>query len=214
MGAEPGVLGSSGTSIVEWPGSSAAVILEIGDALLVAGPSKAIELLRSCPREQLVDVDGTASALGILRPVLVGKALLGYVDRSNFTPAGAPPRAHRADRGAMEEVIAQCEADDRDESGLLEMPLWFVAEDAGVPVAAAGYEDWSGAVAHCGVAVGARHRDKGWGRAVAQAAVGHALDKHDVVQWRSRDTNLASTRLGERLGFARAGTQTAFDLRP
>ncbi|MCG7309732.1 GNAT family N-acetyltransferase [Brachybacterium sp. ACRRE] len=69
-------------------------------------------------------------------------------------------------------------------------------------------------MAHCGVAVIAEHRGRGLGRSVASAAVGHALGEYGVVQWRSRDTNTASTRLGARLGFALLGTQTAFDLHP
>lgn len=92
------------------------------------------------------------------------------------------------------------------------MSTWFVAEDCRVPVAAPGYEEWPHGVAQCGVAVSADHRGRGWGRSVASAAVRHALREHAVVQWRSRDTNAASTQLGERLGFVQAGSQTSFDL--
>lgn len=212
MGAPKGALGSAGVSFVEWPGLTAAVILDIGGVLLVAGPSEAIGLLRRLARAQLLDVEVAGSALGSLRPELVGRALLGYADVSTFTPVHASYGVRQADRSSMEEVVSQCDPDDRDESGLLEMHGWFVAEEEGVPVAAAGYEEWPGGVAHCGVAVSAEHRGRGLGRSVASAAVGHALGEHEVVQWRSRDTNAVSTRLGARLGFVQLGAQVAFDL--
>ena len=214
VGAKRGTLKTGGVSYVEWPGFDAAVVVDIEGAHLVAGPAEAIELLRGLSSRQLSDAEATASALQPLRPELTGKALLSYADATTFAPVDVSSRARQADRRAMEEVVAKCEVDDRDESGLPEMTSWFVTGDGGAPVAASGYEGWSPAVAHCGVAVIAEHRGKGWGRSVASAAVGHALGDHDVVQWRSRDTNRASTRLGGRLGFAQVGTQTAFDLHP
>lgn len=212
MSAPKGMLGSSGVSFVEWPGFNAAVILNFGGSLLVAGPAEAIALLRRLSRQQLVDADVAASALLSLRPRLIGKALLGYADESTFTPAPAAHRVRPADLSAAEQALSHCDADDRDESGLSEMNAWFGAEEEGVPVAAAGHEGWPGSVAHCGVAVGAGHRGRGLGQSVASAAVGHALTEHAVAQWRSRDTNATSTRLGERLGFVQVGSQTAFDL--
>ena len=212
MSAPKGALSSSEVSFVEWPGFNAAVILDIGGSLLIAGPAKAIALLRRLPRPQLADVEVAASVLHNLRPRLIGRALLGYADESTFTLAPAAHRVREADRNAAEQAVSHCDADDRDESGLLAMSAWFVAEEEGVPVAAAGYEGWQRSVAHCGVAVGAEHRGRGLGQAVASAAVGHALGEHAVAQWRSRDTNATSTRLGERLGFVQVGSQTAFDL--
>ena len=212
MRAQEGALNSSEVSFVEWPGFTAAVIVDIGGSVLVAGPAEAIGRLHGLPRHELVDARAAESALVDLRPLLIGQALLGYADESTFTPAPAAGTVRQADRGAVEQAISHCELEDRDESGLLEMSSWFVAEDEGVPVAAAGYETWPRGVAHCGVAVGAEHRGRGLGHAVASGAVEHALGEHAVVQWRSRSTNGASTRVGERLGFVQIGTQTSFDL--
>ncbi|MCG7308325.1 hypothetical protein, partial [Brachybacterium sp. ACRRE] len=131
MGAQPGTLRAGGVSYVEWPDSTAVVILDIGGALLVAGQSEAVELLRGLTPGQLTDVEGIESALRSLRPELVGKALLGYVDGSSFTPTDPSGRARQVDRRAMEEVISQCEVDDRDESGLAEMTSCFVVDEEG-----------------------------------------------------------------------------------
>lgn len=212
MGAPKATLGSSDVSFVERPGFTAAVLLDIGGRLLVVGPAEAIGLLRRLPRQKVVESDAAASALLGLRPRLIGRALLAYADESTFTPAPAAHAVRQTDRGAVEQAVSQCHEDDRDESGLLEMSTWFSAEEDGVPVAAAGYEGWPRSVAHCGVAVGGEHRGRGLGRSVASAAVGHALREHAVAQWRSRDTNTTSTRLGERLGFVQVGSQTSFDL--
>lgn len=210
--AQEGALSSSRVSFVEWPGFTAAVIVDIGGSVLVAGPGEAIGRLHGLPRHELVDAGAAESALVDLRPRLIGQALLGYADTSTFTRAPAAWPVHQADLGAVERAISHCDPEDRDESGLSEMDVWFVAEDDGVPVAAAGYETWPRSVAHCGVAVGAEHRGRGFGRAAASDAVEHALREHTVAQWRSRSTNVASTRVGDRLGFVQAGTQTAFEL--
>lgn len=213
MGAREGSLGSSAVSFVEWPGFSAAVVLSLGDALLVAGPGEAIKQLRDLPRQKLLDVASLEGALKALSPDLVGKALLAYTDESPSTPAGTSNNVHEVTRVEVEEVLSYCETDECDESGLLEMNRWFVADDDGVPVAAAGYEEWSNGVAHLGVAVSRAHRGRDLGRSVASAAISHALREHSVAQWRSRDTNTSSTLLGERLGFVQVGAQIAFDLR-
>lgn len=212
MRAQQGALSSSEVSFVEWPGFTATVVVGIGGSVLVAGPAEAIGRLHGLPRHELVDARAAESALVDLRPRLIGQALLGYADESTFTPAPAAFAVRQAERDAVEQAISHCEPEDRDESGLLEMSVWFVAEDEGVPVAAAGHESWPRGVAHCGVAVGAEHRGQGIGQAIASGAVEHALREHAVAQWRSRRTNGASTRVGERLGFVQVGTQTSFDL--
>lgn len=213
MRAQEGALSSPEVSFVEWPGFTATVIVDIGGSVLVAGPAEAISRLHELPIQELVDARAAEAALVDLRPLLIGQALLGYADESTFTREPARCAVRQADRGAVEQAISQCEPEDRDESGLLEMTTWFVAEDEGVPVATAGYESWPQRVAHCGVAVGAEHRGRGMGLAVASEAVEHALREHTVAQWRSRDSNVASRRVGERLGFVQMGTQTAFELR-
>jgi RimJ/RimL family protein N-acetyltransferase len=210
--AQEGALSSSQVSFVEWPGFTAAVIVDNGGSVLVAGPAEAIGRLHGHPRHELVDAGAAESALVDLRPRLIGQALLGYADESTLTRAPAAWPVRQADLGAVEQAISHCDPEDRDESGLSEMNIWFVAEDEGVPVAAAGFEQWPQGVAHCGVTVGTEHRGRGIGHAVATEAVEHALVEHAVAQWRSRDTNVASTRLGERLGFVQVGTQTAFEL--
>ena len=212
MSAPKGTLSRSGVSMVEWPGFDAAVNLEVGDSLLVAGPEEAIARLRQLPRRQLADPEVAESALRDLRPRRIGSAFLAYADASTFTPSPATHEVHQAELDAAERTVAHCDAEDRDESGLLEMSTWFVADENGVPVAAAGYEEWPQRVAHCGVAVDTGHRGRGLGRSVASAAVGHALQEHAAVQWRSRDSNAASTRLGARLGFVQVGRQTSFEL--
>src|SRR5699024_9268115 len=53
MSAPKGTLSSSGVSMVEWPGFTATVILDIGGSLIVAGPAEAIALLRHLSPQQL-----------------------------------------------------------------------------------------------------------------------------------------------------------------
>lgn len=115
--------------------------------------------------------------------------------------------------GDVAAVKAQCSPAETDESGVTQMDHRFVLDDdRGSPVAAAGYETWDNAVAHLGLAVAVGHRSQGLGAMVASAAALDALDHGLVLQWRSSETNPASRRTGERLGFVALGTQIAIEL--
>lgn len=212
LGTAEEELEREGLSTVTWEAIPAASVVRIAEATILGAPPRALEKLTGRSAATLLDPAALVSALGGLEPVLFGAAQLAYLDAATFTPA--PSRqAAAADGEAIDGMLEALPARDRDESGLAEMDrFWVVKGSDGTAVAAAGYETWSGAIAHLGVAVATDARGGGLGAAVASAAAAHALDAGLVVQWRSGVPNLASRRLGERLGAVPLGEQVTVDL--
>lgn len=205
-------LAEAGVAYLNWTGTSAAVVLRLGEAVVVAAPESAHPALRRLSADQLLQGELLLLALEFSRPTLIGTAQLAYADVSTFTPS-TTGTTRRADRADIESVTSRCTGSEAEESGLLQMDARFVVEgDETAPIAAAGYELWGDDVAHLGLAVAPAHRGKGLGQVAATAAGLHALEDGAVLQWRSGESNAASARTGERLGFVALGTQIAVDL--
>jgi len=77
-------------------------------------------------------------------------------------------------------------------------------------IAAAGYRDWPGDVAHLSVLTAAHARGRGLAQATATAAVSHALAESKLPQWRAGP--LASRRVAAVLGFREIGSQVSIRL--
>ncbi|PWI08985.1 hypothetical protein DIZ27_20095 [Streptomyces sp. NWU339] len=97
------------------------------------------------------------------------------------------------------------------ESGLgdISSPAFCLRRDDEV-VAAAGYRSWPRSVAHLSVLVAPHCRGRHLARAVASAAVAHALDARLLPQWRARP--YPSQRVAVALGFQELGAQLSIRL--
>ncbi len=95
------------------------------------------------------------------------------------------------------------------EPGMDDMPWrWAGHTDSGATAAVAGYEQW-GELAQLGVLAVPAHRGRGFAYAAAARTVTEAIATGRLAQWRCRVGNDPSARLAKRLGFVRAGVQTA-----
>jgi len=74
---------------------------------------------------------------------------------------------------------------------------------------AAVLTDLAGAPRNIGVLVAQDARGRGVGTELGRAAASYAVRHHGYARWRSRDTNVASTRAARRLGFEPYATQLA-----
>lgn len=212
LGVSPDVFASDGPVFVDWAPHPVVVVVRLGATTVVTAPEPGLTSIRRLPAHQLLEPVAFLAALEAEESQFVGKAQLSFADPQTCTPRGAA-RAREASRADVEAVTSACSADERQESGLLEMETWWVADEpAGQSVAAAGYEIWDEAIAHVGVAVAPRGRGRGLGAAVATAAVDHALSGGLIPQWRSAWENTASAGVGKRLGFVPLGVQLAIDL--
>jgi GNAT superfamily N-acetyltransferase len=198
--------------LVERPDLTAAVVVRLGETIAVAAPERALSRLSVLEPSQLLDVGSLLGALEPLTPYLLGAASLAFADHGTVAPV-TPEDARPATETDVEAVLSQCSVEERDESGLPDMDRrWVALGEDGEPAGAAGYAVWGGELAHIGVAVAAASRGEGLGTRAARAATAHAIGHGLVVQWRCRQENLASMRVGERLGFVRIGEQIAIDL--
>ena len=139
--------------------------------------------------------------------------LLAYLDPADFRPAPGQAAGAGLDISslALRRFLAETDASDLAESGIAEIssPAFVIHEEDRI-IAAAGYRDWPGQVAHLSVLTTAHARARGLGSAVASAAVMHALGQDKLPQWRARAE--ASRRIARRLGFRELGAQVSIRL--
>ena len=214
LGVTPEVFRESQSVFIERSDLTAAVVVRLDQTVAVAAPERALSRLESLGPGQLLHVGSLLRALEPLAPSLFGVAALAFADHKTIAPVGAQA-ARTASKADVEAVMSKCSVEERDESGLLDMDTrWIALGEDGEPAGAAGYEVWGGGLGHTGVAVAPASRGKGLGARAATAAAVHAIGLGLVPQWRCRQDNLASLRVGERLGFVRIGEQIAIDLAP
>ncbi|MGW6704928.1 GNAT family N-acetyltransferase [Streptomyces sp. NPDC054956] len=191
-------------------------IVRIGDAAIATAPSArtaamVADAARKLTREELVD----AARLGALLPVrdVLGPASLFYLDRAGFLPAheGLGVEEAPVGDGGVARLLALAGEEEAGESGLedISSPAFLLRRGDEV-VAAAGYRTWPRSVAHMSVLVAPDCRGRHLARAVASAAVAHALGSGLLPQWRAR--SYASQRVALALGFEELGTQLSVRL--
>lgn len=188
-------------------------IVELGSAAIATAPDDATA---GIVRRGLDGIPATTwtdpAVIGGRLPLAeaLGPATLAYCDAPAFRPAGS---------GAVETVpadgvgalLARVPASDAGESGLAEIasPAFVVRAGSDV-IAAAGYRTWPGRTAHISVLTAPAYRGRGLARAVATAAVSHALAADLLPQWRARPR--ASRRVALALGFRELGAQLSIRL--
>lgn len=182
-------------------------VVRVGATVVIGAPEHLLSPLRELPPSQLLEPASLMSALADHRPELLGPARLAYVDARSLS-LSSTSTARRASRLELASVLAACEDEDSEESGLEDMERWWIADGPdGEPAAAAGYEIWDDHIAQLGILVAPGHRGNGYGAGAASAAIEHALEAGLVPQWRSAAGNEPSERLGMRLGFVPYGEQ-------
>ncbi|TJZ57282.1 GNAT family N-acetyltransferase [Streptomyces piniterrae] len=124
--------------------------------------------------------------------------------RSSRLPVGG-------DSSGLSALLVLSGEEEAAESGLADIssPAFLLRQGDEV-VAAAGYRSWPRSVAHLSVLVAPRSRGRHLARAVASAAVAHALDAGLLPQWRARLRT--SQRVAAALGFQELGTQLSVRL--
>lgn len=104
-------------------------------------------------------------------------------------------------------LLAAASEEELDESGLAQVTskVSVIRTEFGEPVSACGYRHWPEQIAHLSVLTRGDHRGRGLAKAVAIDAVGRALAKGLLPQWRARPT--ASRAVARAIGFEELGAQ-------
>lgn len=193
-------------------------IVVIGETAAITAPNADIaRLVRAAVAPLPVSVLTEVSVLRTVLPVVeaMGPAALSYLDADDFRPAPARHTVEMLRPGAEElrELLASVGAKDANECGLDEITsAAFVVRDGSRLVAAAGFCEWPGAVAHLNVLTATDARGRGLAREVAAAAVSRALDDGLLPQWRARPE--PSRRLARTLGFRELGALLSIRVEP
>ena len=191
-------------------------LVVIGDEAIAtvpdAGAAAALRrVLYAVPAGLATDADLLRRELGIAE--MLGPAALAYLDPALFRPPPGPPAVRVAGAGdsALEQFFRECDPADLGESGIgqITSPVFAICERSRI-VAAAGYQDWPGQIAHLSVLTAVGARGRGLGRAAAAAAVSHALARGRLPQWRARQQ--ASRRVARAIGFTELGSQVSIRL--
>lgn len=217
LGFDDGAMADSGGRIYreDNSGSTLMFVSLFGKEALV-GPAWAIEAAQDLPGVEL-SRHSTLLALSRSRGGrALGEAYLYFCDTLPSFPEDGPPVSSEAGHAVALERL--CPPDDVAEVGLSGMEHSVVLMDDGqdpaVPLAGAGYEVWSGILAHCGVLTAPEERRRGRAKYAVAVAVEEAMATGLVPQWRARTDNTASQRTALGAGFVRAGSQTTVVLPP
>lgn len=201
----------------------------VGGRVLLTAPDAATarsleRAVRSAGLDDAGSLRGAVLAHALPGPLevleVLGPAALAYraPGGSSAAPAASPSSSsswavEEADDdgrgGWRDELAGACSPEEVAESALEQLSHAHVVRDErGVAVAAAGWQDWDGGVAHVGVVAAPAARGRGAAQAAAAAAVDAAARAGLLVQWRAAPE--PSRRLARRLGLVEVGWQLSW----
>lgn len=152
-----------------------------------------------------------ALALDSVASAVIGPAYIGYA--AAVSQPAHPARAlGLGDAFALEELQRSCDATEWEHGGsAIHAPSSGVFV-SGQLVTVAGYEVWGGTIAHISVITHPNFRNHGFGRSAVAHLAGRALAAGLLPQYRTLESNRASIRVAELLGFCAYATSTAVRL--
>lgn len=171
-------------------------------AAVVSLPANRSEALR--PLLAGFGADGSPEALAAaLQPAaekIIGPAWIGYCTEAvqpmhparALNPEGVP---------ALQALQQLCNATEWEHGGSSAENPCSGAFAEGQLVALAGYEIWGGAIAHISVITRPDCRGKGFARSAVAHLAARALEAGLLPQYRTLESNTASIRIAETLGF-------------
>ena len=134
------------------------VVVELGTAMAVAAPQRALALLETQHRTTLARPNATAAALPGSLPI--GSAHLLFTGTRPAAPRHAVVPGDDRDLVKVRAAVAE---DEWSEAGVEPMERHWAVRDGREPLAVAGYQRWHTTIAHIGVVAATEHRGRGYG---------------------------------------------------
>jgi GNAT superfamily N-acetyltransferase len=178
-----------------------------GEACILSVPESSPEIerakIRAAKPAQAFDAQFLAKVFVINSDNITGPAWVGVADRSSFKPAKSAARLlTAADEAAMRDLAEGCGETAWKQSKIaVDRQTNFGLFVGPKLVAASGYLNMGGLLAYIGVITHPDHRGKGHAKAVATAAMTHALEHTLIPMWRTLDAHEAAVQLAGVLGF-------------
>lgn len=198
---------------VELAGYNGVFALFRGGAVMISIPPDAAGTLRAplSGVSQGCSPGSFASALSSVSAAVIGPASIGYA--AKVSQPMHPARAlGPADAAELQTLQQSCDASDWEHGGSsIEQPTSGVFV-GGRLFAVAGYEVWGGTIAHISIVTHPDFRSRGFGRSAVAHLTHRAIDAGLLAQYRTLESNRASIRIAESLGFHAYATSTAVRL--
>ena len=191
------------------------------ELLLVSVPRSLIDVFcrnaEEWSRSAVLQEDRLRALVSYPIELVIGPAFVGYTNRANFrpTPAAGAHVLGQQDITALEDLRGACSELEWEHGGsqLGDQPV--VGEYSGDQlVAVAGYQLWSGEIAHIYVITHPQHRGKGYGKSVVSRITDEVLNQGLVPQYQTLEDNVSSMAIARSLEFERYATTVAVRFRP
>lgn len=197
-----------GLTLAPHPRQAAVYVVAVDSAVVVLAPESLHARFRAAadPRVWL-----TPEALRPLLPPgakLVGPARIAYLHRALGAPDGVE-RLESASDSRLGRLRERVTVEDWQHANLEGHEPLFACLVDGEIAAASDFERLAERVAHIGVLTDPRHRGRGLGRVVVQAAAAHALALGLLPQYQTLASNVPALRIAESLGFEPFATTLA-----
>jgi GNAT superfamily N-acetyltransferase len=142
---------------------------------------------------------------------IIGPAFIGQIDEKSFLPISTPDARELTldDWSLVEKLFQSCSALEIDHSSLEKGQAMAGVFIDGTLVGAAGYEILEGLVAHIGILTNPNYRGQGVAKKALSKITEMALKASLGIQYQTLDSNTASVKCAERLGFKRFATTLA-----
>lgn len=182
------------------------------DRATVSVPAGRMDWYRQIAAADVRGPDQFAETFRPLGLVVIGPAYMGYADVIGGTKVGAR-RLSGSDASAVSTLRAACSTTEWEHGGSdvdeQECTGLFVN---GELVSLSGYKVWANSLAHIYVVTHPAFRGRGFGRCVVGEAARMAMEKGLVPQYRTLESNRASVRVAESLGFVKVASSVAVRL--
>ena len=169
----------------------------------VSMPPNHLDFLRAILPVGAVTPASLSAAFLAHSSAVIGPAYIGYADCSAL-PVHPVRSLASSDLIAMHELRNACDRTEWEHGGCaLDVCPASGVFFGGHLVAVAGYEIWGGSIAHISVITHPGFRGYGFARSVVAHLASRALSVRLIPQYRTLDSNLASIRVAEAVGFRR-----------
>ncbi|MDR3401842.1 MAG: GNAT family N-acetyltransferase [Chthoniobacter sp.] len=193
-------------------------------AAIVSVPSHQAGLLHPLLTEVAHDRSPAAlgSALQSVATSIIGPAYLGY-SLSVTAPVHPTRVLTLQDFPAWQKLQRSCDPTEWEHGGSVLAPDQGDSSTVnpcsgvfidGLLAAVAGYETWGGTIAHISVVTHPGFRRRGLARSAVAHLCGHAMAAGLLPQYRTLESNMASLRVAESLGFSPYARSLAVRLKP
>lgn len=196
-------------------GYSGVLFFSSNNSTIISAPKYLIEELK----KNIFNIDSFISfetnfisrILGDKLDRIIGPAFIGKIDNKSFAPIYDPNTRvlGSTDWTLVETLLQTCTPIEIDHSSIEKNQPMVGVFIGSALVGVAGYEILEGKVAHIGILTDPNYRGQGIAKKALSKITEMALATNLGVQYQTLDSNIASVKCAERLGFSRFATTIA-----